>query len=65
MGWKMLLACSIGSVEEDLLLRNKYLVSENRFLRQQIKGRVQLTDTQRQPLAAIGKKLKFYARKVA
>jgi hypothetical protein len=57
MDWKMLLACITGSVDEDLLLRNEYLVTENRILHQQFEGRVRLTDAQRQPLAEIGKKL--------
>ena len=57
MDWKMLLACITGSVEEELLLRNEYLVTENRILRNQIEGRVQLTDAERQTLAEIGKKL--------
>ncbi len=57
MDWKMLLACITGSVEEELLLRNAYLVTENRILRNQIEGRVQLTDADRQALAEIGKKL--------
>jgi putative transposase len=54
MDWKMLLACITGSVDEELLLRNKYLVTENRILRKQIEGRVILTDTERQTLAEIG-----------
>src|SRR5437764_3565704 len=57
MDWKTLLACSTGSVEQQLLLRNEYVVEENRILRNQIAGRVQLTDAERQTLAAIGKKL--------
>jgi putative transposase len=57
MDWKMLLACVTGSVEDELLLRNEYLVTENRILRNQIEGRVQLTDAKRQTLAEIGKKL--------
>jgi putative transposase len=57
MDWKILLACITGSVDEELLLRNEYLVEENRILRQQIEGRVQLTDAQRRTLAEIGKKL--------
>jgi hypothetical protein len=28
MDWKMLLACVTGSVDEELLLRNEYLVTE-------------------------------------
>jgi transposase InsO family protein len=57
MDWKMLLACVTGSVEDQLLLRNEYLVTENRILRHQIEGRVQLTDAERLTLAEIGKKL--------
>ena len=57
MDWKMLLACVTGSVDEELLLRNEYLATENRILRQQIEGRVILTDADRQSLAEIGKKL--------
>jgi hypothetical protein len=53
MDWKMLLACITGSVEEEILLRNEYLVTENRILRNQIEGRVQLTDAERQSLAEI------------
>jgi putative transposase len=57
MDWKAMLAYISGSVDEELLLRNEYLAAENRILRNQIKGRVQLTDTERQTLAEIGKKL--------
>jgi transposase-like protein len=35
-------------VEEELFLRMEYLVAENRILRNQIKGRIQLTDAERQ-----------------
>jgi hypothetical protein len=57
MSWKRLLAYITGSVDQELLLRNEYLVTENRLLRQQIKGRVRLSDGERKTLAAIGKKL--------
>jgi len=40
MDWKTLLAYITGTVDQALLLRNAYLVTENRILRQQIKGRV-------------------------
>jgi len=46
-----------GSVNEELLLRNEYLVMENRILRHQITGRICLTDAERKMLAEIGKKL--------
>jgi hypothetical protein len=57
MEWKRLLAYFTGTVDQDLLLRNEYLVAENRILRNQIKGRVRLTDGERTTLAAIGKRL--------
>ena len=40
MDWKQVLAYITGSVDQELLLRNEYLVTENRILRQQIEGRV-------------------------
>jgi len=57
MDWKTLLAYITGSVDQALLLRNAYLVTENRILRNQIKGRVHLSDGERTALAAIGRKL--------
>src|SRR5262245_47048122 len=57
MAWKHLLAYITGSVDQELLLRNEYLVTENRLLRGQIKGRVRLSDSERKTLAAIGMKL--------
>jgi putative transposase len=57
MDWKTLLAYISGSVDAELLLRNEYLVTENRILRDQIKGRLHLSDAERQTLAEIGKKL--------
>ena len=57
MDWKTLLAYISGSVDEELLLRNEYLVTENRILRDQIKGRLHLSDAERQTLAEIGKEL--------
>ena len=57
MNWKRMLAYVTGSVDEELRLRNEYLVTENRILRDQIKGRVRLTDPERISLAEIGKRL--------
>ena len=57
MEWKTLLAYITGSVDEELLLRNEYLVAENRILRRQLQGRVRLSDGERKTLAAIGKRL--------
>jgi putative transposase len=57
MNWKILLAYITGTVDQELLLRNEYLVTENRILRHQIKGRVRLSDGERSTLAGIGHKL--------
>jgi hypothetical protein len=57
MDWKHLLAYITGTVDQELLLRNEYVVTENRILRKQLTGRVPLTDGERKTLAAIGQKL--------
>ena len=57
MDWKHLLAFITGTVDQELLLRNEYLVTENRILRNQMTGRVRLTDGERKTLAEIGQKL--------
>ena len=57
MDWKQLLVSITRSVDQELRLRNEYLASENRILRNQIKGRVQLSDGDRQALAESGQKL--------
>jgi transposase InsO family protein len=57
MDWRHLLAYITGTVDQELLLRNEYLVTENRILRNQITGRVRLTDGERKTLAEIGQKL--------
>jgi putative transposase len=57
MDWKTLLAYITGSVDQELLLRNEYLMTGNRILRDQITGRVRLSDGERKALAEIGQKL--------
>src|SRR5438132_10552174 len=52
-----LLAYITRTVDQDLLLRNEYLVTENRILHNQIKGRVRLSDGERRTLAEICQKL--------
>src|SRR2546422_1349530 len=56
MDWKTLLAYITGSVDQELL-RNEYLVTENRILRNQVKGRVRLSDGERKTLAELSKRL--------
>ena len=57
MSWKTLLQSVSGSINDHIQLRNEYLMAENRILRNQIDGRVQLTDSERKELAEIGAKL--------
>ena len=57
MDWKHLLASITGTVDQELLLRNEYLVTENRILRNQINGRVRFSDGERKALAEIAQKL--------
>jgi hypothetical protein len=54
MGWKQLLGSISESINDHLRLRNDYLIAENRILRHQIGGRVQLTDSECKELAALG-----------
>jgi len=57
MNWPKLLESISESVNDHLRLRNDYLVAENRILRQQINGRVRLTNSERKELAEMGAKL--------
>jgi putative transposase len=57
MSWMTLLAYITGTVDQELLVRNEYLVTENRILRHQIKGRLRLSTGERKALADIGQKL--------
>src|SRR5438093_1153661 len=57
MDWQQLLISLTSSVDEELRLRNAYLMTENRILRNQIQGRLRLSDCDRTTLAAIGQQL--------
>ena len=46
-----------GSVDEELLARNEYLVTEKKILPNQVKGRIRVTDPQRIRFAKIAKRL--------
>jgi hypothetical protein len=41
MDWARLLAYITGTVDQELLLRNKYLAAENRILKAKIDGEVE------------------------
>jgi putative transposase len=56
MDWARVLAYVTGTVDQELLARNEYLAAENRILKAQLKGRLQLSDDERR-IAAIGHRL--------
>jgi putative transposase len=55
--WVRLLAYVTGSVNQELLLQNEYLATENRILRAKLPSRLRLSDPERATLAEIGKRL--------
>src|ERR1035437_7514628 len=57
MDWPRILAHITGTVDQELLLRNEYLAAENRILKDQVKGRLLLSDSQKKTLAEIGYRL--------
>jgi putative transposase len=57
MDWARILAYVTGTVEQELLARNEYLAAENRILKAQLNGRVNLSDAERVTLAEIGHRL--------
>ena len=57
MDWPRILAYITGTVNQELLLRNEYLAAENRILREQVKGRLLLSDSEKKTLAEIGFRL--------
>ena len=57
MDWARILAYITGTVDQELLLRNEYLATENRILKAQIKARFLLTDVEKATLAKIAHRL--------
>ncbi len=57
MDWIRILAYITGTVDQELLLRNEYLVVENRILKAQLKTSLRLTDAERITLAEIAHRL--------
>src|SRR6516225_1542895 len=55
--WARLLSFVTGLVNQELLLRNKYLAAENRILRAHLPSRLRLSDAERSTLAEIAKRL--------
>jgi putative transposase len=54
MDWARILAGVTGTVDEELLAQNEYLATENRILKDQLKGRLMLSDAERATLGEIG-----------
>jgi putative transposase len=54
MDWARILACVTGTVDQELLLRNEYLATENRILKAQLKGRLRLSNAEQATLGEIG-----------
>jgi hypothetical protein len=54
MDWAHILANVTGTVDQELLARNQYLATENRILKDQLKGRLMLPDGERATLGEIG-----------
>jgi hypothetical protein len=46
MEWARILAYITGTVDQQLLLRNEYLIAENRILKAQLHGRLRLSDAE-------------------
>ena len=57
INWARLLAFVTGLVNQELLLQNEYLATENRILRAHLPSRLQLSDPERCTLAESGKRL--------
>jgi putative transposase len=59
MEWARILAYITGTVDQEMVLRNEYLVAENRMLKahNQLQGRLRLSGAERMTLGEIGHRL--------
>src|SRR5262245_63554907 len=57
MDWARVLAYVTGTVDQELLARNECLAAENRILKAQLKGRLELSDAERATLGEIAHRL--------
>jgi putative transposase len=57
MVWARLLAFVTGAINQELLLKNEYLVAENRILKMKVKGRLILSEGEKATLAEIAHRL--------
>jgi hypothetical protein len=53
MDWARILTYVRGMVDQELLARNEYLATENRILKDQLKGRLPVSDAERATLGEI------------
>jgi hypothetical protein len=57
MDWARILAYVTRTVDQELLVGNEYLATENRILKAQLTGRLKLSDSKRKGLGEIGHRL--------
>jgi hypothetical protein len=57
MDWARMLAYVTGTVDQELLSRNEYLIAENRIVKAQLNGRLKLSDAERSTPGEIGHRL--------
>jgi hypothetical protein len=57
LDWARILAYVTGTVDQELLARSEYLAAENRILKSQLNGRLELSDAARAMLGKIGHRL--------
>ena len=57
MVWARLLAYATGAINRELLLKNEYLVAENRILKTKVKARLVLFEGEKATLAEIAHRL--------
>src|SRR5262249_39023934 len=57
MNWARVLVYVTGTVDQELLARNEYLVAENRILKAQLKARLKLSGAERAALGESGHRL--------
>jgi len=55
MDWPRMLAYVTGTVNQELLAQNEYLIAENRILKAQLKGRRKLSDAEQATLGEMHK----------
>ena len=65
MVWARMLAYVTGAINQELLLKNEYLVAENRILKAKVKGRLVLSAGEKTTLAEIARRHGASAAQIA